>query len=393
MTYHVTVCKVKDYNIIFAAFYSLNNILCNIIGTHFGLKIICSNLRWRNKASVLSLTFLFNTAVEEECYMGILFCFSDSELCKTLWSYVLTEHICKLLWLECNLYVGHCCIILCHTNIIEREETISSFKSAETFVNECTGDLSCSVRAEIIEYYRIAALNCCTLNANCRNNKFICYTLVIGICDSLYSISSFFALAVNKCRISLFNSVPVIISVHSIITAWNSCNFSETYLLKLIAAFDYIILCTWRRYITSVKEGMDINIFYTHFLCHFNKTVKMRHMAVNSAGWKKSHKMKYFTVLGSIFHSIYKCFVFHYRAVFNSLGDTGKLLIYNTSCTDICMTYLTVTHLTVRKSYIHTRCSNKTPRISWKYMFKIRLFGSADSIAVICSDTKAVKYH
>ena len=99
---------------------------------------------------------------------------------------------------------------------------------------------------------------------------------------------------------------------------------------------------------------MNINLFNAVFLCHFNKTVHMLGMAVNSAGRKKSHKVESTALSLAVFHSIHKCRVIEENAVLDILGNLYKHLVNDTACTDVGVTNLGITHLTVRQTNVKT---------------------------------------
>ena len=242
MSNHVTVSKVENDNIILAALDSFCALVSNFVCAHLRLEVIGCNLWRSNKNSVLVLIGLFNTAVEEECYMSILLCLGNSQLCKTLVGDVLAECIVKALWLECNLYVRHCSVVLGHANVCKREEAFLSLKAAEIRVNKCTCDFSCSVRSEVVENHAVAGTDWCCSVDNCRNNKLVGYALSIGNSYCLYRVCALNAFAVNHCGVSLYNSLPAVISVHCVVSAHYCSNLSNADFLHFFNAGCYIVL-------------------------------------------------------------------------------------------------------------------------------------------------------
>ena len=85
----------------------------------------------------------------------------------------------------------------------------------------------------------------------------------------------------------------------------------------------------------------------------------------------------------ALVNSTLKCFIFKEIAILNSFSNTGKLLIYNATCTDISMTYLRVTHLTVWQTYVHARCTNQNIWAFFHIFIHVRCFSRMDCIALV----------
>ena len=117
------------------------------------------------------------------------------------------------------------------------EITVFTLKSAELWVNKASCDLSCTVRTEIKEYHTVTFRNCTACINYCRQHKFICNTVCIGIFNCLYRTISVYAFSINHCSISLFYSIPSIISIHCIVTSGYSSDFAHADLFHLIAGF------------------------------------------------------------------------------------------------------------------------------------------------------------
>ena len=166
--------------------------------------------------------------------MSILFCFCNSELCQALVGYILAECVLEDLWLECNFNIRHCCIILSHANKVYGEETVLSLKALKIRVNKCSCNLSCSVRTEVEEDDAVVRLNLSTALNNTRNNKFVCYAVIVRVFNCTNRAVCLVALAIYHSGICLFNSVPVVISVHCVVSALNCGNLAYADFFELV---------------------------------------------------------------------------------------------------------------------------------------------------------------
>ena len=64
--------------------------------------------------------------------------------------------------------------------------------------------------------------------------------------------------------------------------------------------------------------------------------------------------MELLAILLSVCVSLYYLRILSDRTVLTSAVDLNEVLIYDTTCTNVKVTYLRVTHLTVRKTYVLT---------------------------------------
>ena len=80
MPYHVSVCKVQDYHVVFICGDRLENLFGHLRGAHLRLQVVGRDRRRRHENAVLVLLRLLNAAVEEECYVRVLLSLGDTQL-------------------------------------------------------------------------------------------------------------------------------------------------------------------------------------------------------------------------------------------------------------------------------------------------------------------------
>ena len=80
VTHHVAVSIVNHDEVILLSVDSFHEFVLNFVGAHFRLEVVGSHLwRWHQDA-VFAFVWIFAAAIEEECNVCILFCFSYVEL-------------------------------------------------------------------------------------------------------------------------------------------------------------------------------------------------------------------------------------------------------------------------------------------------------------------------
>ena len=169
--------------------------------------------------------------------MGIFFCFCNSCLCHIMGCKEFTKCICDTNFLKCNLLIRNSFIIFGKAHKF-RLDSFCSFKSVKFICTECSCNFSCPVRTEIEENYGIAIFNCsCFFSGFCNDNrlyKFIRNICCIGSFHCLHRTLCGFSFSFCHGKISLFHSVPSVISVHGIITSTDGSYLSNAKFFHLV---------------------------------------------------------------------------------------------------------------------------------------------------------------
>ena len=163
--------------------------------------------------------------------MCIFLCLGDSCLCHIVCCKKFAKCIRDAFFYKCNHFIWNCLIILCKT-YISSLDTFSSVKSVKIIRTECSGDFSCSIRAEIKEDHRISVFyscNRCTVFCHYKwYYEFVSYFFVVRSLDSFCCWCCCVTFAACKCCVCFFYTVPTVVTVHCIVTSGNTCNFTYT---------------------------------------------------------------------------------------------------------------------------------------------------------------------
>ena len=124
------------------------------------------------------------------------------------------------------MYVGHCSVVLSHADIVEREEALFALKALKVRIDKGSGDFTRSVGAEVVEDNAVVWFNSRAAVNDDRDNKLIGNAVCVAVPDRLNGAGSLNAFAVNQSRVCLFNTLPAVISVHSVVSAHYSGNLA-----------------------------------------------------------------------------------------------------------------------------------------------------------------------
>ena len=268
--------------------------------------------------------------------------------------------------MECYQLIADGIVIICEAYICEVQSLLSC-KACESIIAESSGDLTCTVRTEVEEYNRVLIRNnsyrLAVLLDYSRKNELVCLAVIIGSLYSLSCICSLNALALGKCVVSKLNTIPAVVTVHCIVTSGNNTNLTYAKLIHLCLKLLDISFSGCRRCVTAVKEAVYVNFLKSFILRHLKKSEKMGDVAVNTSIRKKSHKMNCRIIFFGILHCCKKCLILKEITVLDLFGDSGKLLVYDTACAHVHMSYLRVTHLALWKTYSQSACVTFYKRI------------------------------
>ena len=376
MSNHIRVCEVDDDHIIIIGTDRFVQLPAYFRSAHFRLQVIGCNCRGINQDTILVLVGLFQTAVEEEGYMCVLLGLRQTKLLQTKLSQILTEGIVDLLLLECHQLVRNGLIIILEAHIGKGKESLCPLQRLDALGIRCItglcgdirigeaeglGDLTGPVGTEVEEDHGIVLLHqryrsSCFVNDNGGKNELIGHAVIIGVLHSLYRIGLLNAFAQYQRIICLLDTIPVIVTVHCIIPAGQGCNLSYADLCRLIHQLLQVILTGCRGCITSVEERMQIYTLEALTLAELKDGVQMCIVAVYTAVGKKSPEMQVGIVLLAVLDGCQKLFIFIELAVPDQLADQCQILINDPSGSDIHMSHLGISHLSVGKSYGHAGC-------------------------------------
>ena len=134
-----------------------------------------------------------------------------------------------------------------------------------------------TVVTEVDEDNNVAFLNR-SVNSRVINslNKLVGYTFSIAFFHSLYHVGSLLSFTLYKQIVSLFHSIPTLVTVHSIEASYNTCN-ACTIIFTYLFNVSNETFATLRVGITSVHETVYEDILQAILLTYLDKLIHMVH--------------------------------------------------------------------------------------------------------------------
>ena len=100
---------------------------------------------------------------------------------------------------------------------------------------------------------------------------------------------------------------------------------------------------------------MDVNILKAFPLAQLKDGIKMGVVTVNASVREKSPQMKVASLLLTVVYGTKKFLILEKVTILDVFGYKGKVLVNDPSGSDVHMSYLGITHLSVGKSYRKAR--------------------------------------
>ena len=218
--------------------------------------------------------------------MGILFRLSYPGLFHTFCSQPLTKGIRHRNFMERNLLVGNCRVIVRKT-YIGNLLSGPSVKAFEIVVTESSRNLPGPVRTEVKEDNRIAVLyGCYWLSVfHCQSglHKLIRLSPFIGLRNAADAACRRKSLTLCHGIICQLHPIIIVVPVHGIITPHHRRDFTHTNLFHLCSQSFRKLFAAGRRRVTPIQETMHIHLFKTVFLRQLQQSIQMRIVTVYTA--------------------------------------------------------------------------------------------------------------
>ena len=272
VAYHVAVCKVKDYKILFLCIKNLDKLRSNLWSAHLRFKVICSHF-WRvYKHAVLVLKCSLASAREEECNVSVFLSLSNSQLVLASVCNNLTKSKLYVLLVKQDVYACELVIIWSKTAVVQRKGLHAHLR--HILLCKYAGNLTCTVVTEVEEDNCVICSNICSsLNLD-RFDELIGNTSLVRSLNCSNRRRYNLTLTVYHKIVSHFHAVPSLVAVHSVETAnYRSnlaCRFCHMSLKLLYKAFSAL-----RVGITAIHEAVYVNFVKTVLFSHIQECKKL----------------------------------------------------------------------------------------------------------------------
>ena len=221
VTNHVAVRVVTNDGVVFTALNRCNQLLGQFSRAHFRLQIVGRNFRRVDQDAVFAFERLFYAAVEEEGHVRIFFSFGNTQLRFFVLRHPLTKGVGQRCWWVSNRSFDVCRVFGQHHKV-EVNDFLTG-EAVEISVNKRTGDFTRTVSTEVHENQRIAIFHssiCLTFGTDHGGfNEFVVFVAGISSLQTFNRRSELeLALRQRHQIVSLFNAIPTVVAVHSVVT-------------------------------------------------------------------------------------------------------------------------------------------------------------------------------
>ena len=385
VTNHVAVREVHDVEISAILVDCGDELLGNLGSAHLGLQIVGGNLGGSDEHALLALLGLLDAAVEEERHVSVLLGLGGVQLLQAIGGDNVGQDVLGERLGEGDLDVKRR-IVLGHRHKVRKLDLLA-LKAVELLVREHAGHLTSAVGTEVEEDGRVALVDALIVGSKGLDELIAARILLVVGLDTGNGVGIGIG-RIDHDIVGALDALPTVVAVHGPITARDGSNASvATGLLGNLgqesAELAHVTGTRLRVDIATIHKGVDANGLDAMLGSHLDQSLDMVHVGVNAARAHKAHKVKGLALGLDIVHSLDENLVLGDGAVLDGIVDARKLLEHDAAGTDVEVTHLGVTHLTVGKAHVLARSAERGVRVLLVQAIKEGRLGSGDGVLAI----------
>ena len=224
-------------------------------------------------------------------------------------------------------------------------------------------------------------------------DELVGHALVVAFLHSLYHIGSLLTLSVNEQVVSFLHTIPTLVTVHGVETTYDAGDVSVVLLTNSLHFLDEA-LTALRVSVTTIHETVNVCLLQAILLTDFDQLEEVVQRRVNTTRRGQAHQVELLASLLCIAISVDDFLILQDVTAFTSLVDLNEILIYHATCTDIEVTYLRVTHLSVRQTYVFTASLELRVCRNCCQIIQVRSWSVIDYIPLtMLSDSPSIENH
>ena len=212
--------------------------------------------------------------------------------------------------------------------------------------------------AEVHEDNGVAILHAATLAGDAGQHELVGLVSCVGSLDGLGSVGSVLTLAVDEGSVGLLLTVPVVITVHGVVTAGNAGDLAHAQLVQLGLQVSKEALAGVRVGVAAIGDAVEVNFLSAQMLCHLQHAEPVVGMAVHAAGAHQTHQVDGLAGFDRSLHVLDQHRVLEHLAIVDGLGDEGQLLVHDAACAHVGVADLGVAHLAIGQADSHAGSIN-----------------------------------
>ena len=394
MSYHVAVGKVHDNPVVFSCADGLHELVLHLIGAHFGLEVVGSHLGTCYKDAVLTLEGRFASAVEEEGNVGIFFRFGGVELVESLRSDVFAEGVGDVLLREEDVHSLEAGVVGRHAVVLESGDGGHS-GVGHVLLGEDDGEFLGAVVAEVEEDDYVALLDGAVHGSVVDGEyEFVSHAVVVALLHGFHHVGGILAFALHEEVVSHLHTFPTLVAVHGVESSDDAGDVCALTLAVCLEVGDESLTALGVG-VAAVHEAVNEGtVFHTVFLGNVHKAEDVVEARVHAAGGGETHEVYSLSVVAGVGICIDDFRVLEDAAVGAGAVDLHEVLVYDAAGTDVEVSHLGVTHLTVGESDVFAAGLKGGMRIVRVEIVEVGCRGLEDDVALaLVADSPTVENH
>ena len=396
VAHHITISEVECDEVKLLLSQLCNKCILNLVCAHLGFKVVGSNLGRRDKNSLLTLELILTATIEEEGNVCILLSLCNTQLAQAKRRHILTNSHLYIILVKEDVQTGKLIIVGSQTAVVQRQSVHTLLR--HILLSKNNSKLLSTVVTEVEEDNYIIRLNqtdrLIILHCNDRLHKLIGHTCIIRCLHSSDHIGSVLTYAINKLVVSNLHTLPTFVTVHSVVATNNRGNLT-TGNCQVVGELLDKALTTLRVGITTIHKAVNKRaVSNAKLLCQVAELKEVVERRVNTAIRNQTHKVNLLAICSSILKCGLNLCIILNRAITASTVNLYQVLIYNTTCTNIEVTYLRVTHLALGQTHIFAIGTQLSVRIFLSECVNIIGLSRVDNITLgVVTIAPAIKNH
>ena len=219
-------------------------------------------------------------------------------------------------------------------------------------LSERNSDFLSTVGAIVEENHHIAFLDGAIYGAIIDwLDKFVGNTCIVTCLNGIGHRCGLFALAANQQVVSELDAVPVLVAVHCIVATHNRHHLAGAFGAVLFN-FSHIALAALRVGVATIHKAVDKHVFEFVALGNVAKCKDVVKRRVHTTSRSQAHEVNVLAVFLGIRECALHLRIVVYSSFLYRFVNLHKVLIKNAAGTNILVSHLRVTHLSVRQTNI-----------------------------------------
>lgn len=329
---------------------ALSHLLTDSGSRHLRLEIVGSNTGGGDKLALLAGELLLNTTVEEEGNVSVLLGLGNVALLELLLAKPLSKNVTHVLGRESN-GEGIVGLVLSHGGEVSVLGVREVRDDRAVEVTQELSDLTNTVGTVVEEEEGIVILETTLIAVdNDGLQELVVLTSLVAGLDGSDGVGGSLTLTLDETVQGNGDTLPSLITVHSIVSADNGSDLTKTNRLGLVEKLLHVTSSRLGVGITAVTEEVDVDLRNAHLLSNIEKNEEVVHVSVDTTVGNETEKVESAVAINSALEGLDDIGDIAHLALLDGLVNADNVLPHDTTGTDVQVTDLRVTHEALGKT-------------------------------------------